>query len=232
MELGRVVTELTPFLFQGLWMTIWVSLVSIVIAFFLGLISCLFGISRIKPLQLISRFYVWIMRGTPFIVQLFTIKYGVPQLGQMVYEDFKVGIVTAAIATLSLNAGAYMSEIFRGAIQAVDPGQMEAARSLGLSRTRAMIKVILPQALKISIPTLANQFIITIKDSSLAQVIGLPEMFQQAKIYVGNTFLSFGSYVYVGVWYLVIITILSFFIKRIERKQQREQANSTNQKTA
>jgi His/Glu/Gln/Arg/opine family amino acid ABC transporter permease subunit len=232
MELGRVVTELTPFLFQGLWMTIWVSLVSIVIAFFLGLISCLFGISRIKPLQLISRFYVWIMRGTPFIVQLFIIKYGVPQLGQMVYEDFKVGIVTAAIATLSLNAGAYMSEIFRGAIQAVDPGQMEAARSLGLSRTRAMIKVILPQALKISIPTLANQFIITIKDSSLAQVIGLPEMFQQAKIYVGNTFLSFGSYVYVGVWYLVIITILSFFIKRIERKQQREQANSTNQKTA
>lgn len=213
-------------------MTIWVSLVSIAIAFFLGLISCLFGISRVKPLELISKFYVWIMRGTPFIVQLFIIKYGVPQLGQLVYEDFKVGIVAAAIATLSLNAGAYMSEIFRGAIQAVDPGQMEAAQSLGLSRTRAMIKVILPQALKISIPTLANQFIITIKDSSLAQVIGLPEMFQQAKIYVGTTFLSFGSYVYVGVWYLVIITILSFFIKRIERKQQREQANSTNQKTA
>ncbi len=213
-------------------MTIFVSLASIAIAFFLGLFSCLFGISRVKPLQLISKFYVWIMRGTPFIVQLFIIKYGVPQLGQLVYPEFKVGIVAAAIATLSLNAGAYMSEIFRGAIQAVDPGQMEAARSLGLSRTRAMIKVILPQALKISIPTLANQFIITIKDSSLAQVIGLPEMFQQAKIYVGTTFQSFASYVFVGVWYLVIITILSFFIKRIERKQQREQANSTNQKTA
>ena len=125
-----------------------------------------------------------------------------------------------------------MSEIFRGAIQAVDPGQMEAARSLGLSHTRAMVKVILPQALKISIPTLANQFIITIKDSSLAQVIGLPELFQQGKIYVGTTFRSFESYVLVGVFYLVIITILSFFIKRIERKQQREQANSTNQKTA
>ncbi|MBR6332455.1 MAG: amino acid ABC transporter permease [Dehalococcoidales bacterium] len=213
-------------------MTIFVSLASIAIAFFLGLFSCLFGISRVKPLQLISKFYVWIMRGTPFIVQLFIIKYGVPQLGQLVYPEFKVGIVAAAIATLSLNAGAYMSEIFRGAIQAVDPGQMEAARSLGLSRTRAMIKVILPQALKISIPTLANQFIITIKDSSLAQVIGLPEMFQQATIYVGTTFQSFASYVFVGVWYLVIITILSFFIKRIERKQQREQANSTNQKTA
>ncbi len=213
-------------------MTIWVSLASIAIAFFLGLTSCLFGISRILPLRLISKFYVWIMRGTPFIVQLFIIKYGVPQLGQLVYDGFNIGIVAASIATLSLNAGAYMSEIFRGAIQAVDPGQMEAARSLGLSRSRAMIKVILPQALKISIPTLANQFIITIKDSSLAQVIGLPEMFQQAKIYVGNTFESFASYVFVGVWYLVIISVLSFFIKRIERKQQREQANSTNQKTA
>jgi His/Glu/Gln/Arg/opine family amino acid ABC transporter permease subunit len=232
MDFGKVITELSPLLLQGLWMTIFVSLASIAIAFFLGLFSCLFGISRVKPLQLISKFYVWIMRGTPFIVQLFIIKYGVPQLGQLVYPEFKVGIVAAAIATLSLNAGAYMSEIFRGAIQAVDPGQMEAAQSLGLSRTRAMIKVILPQALKISIPTLANQFIITIKDSSLAQVIGLPEMFQQAKIYVGTTFQSFASYVFVGVWYLVIITILSFFIKRIERKQQREQANSTNQKTA
>ena len=232
MQFGRVLTELTPLLFKGLGVTLWVSLAAIAIAFFLGLISCLFGISKIKPLQLISKFYVWIMRGTPFIVQLFIIKYGVPQLVQMVYPEFKIGITAAAIAPLSLNAGAYMSEIFRGAIQAVDPGQMEAARSLGLSHTRAMVKVILPQALKISIPTLANQFIITIKDSSLAQVIGLPELFQQGKIYVGSTFRSFESYILVGVFYLVIITILSFFIKRIERKQQREQANSSNQKPA
>ena len=111
-----------------------------------------------------------------------------------------------------------MSEIFRGGIQAIDSGQMEAARSLGLPKSRAMLKVILPQAFKISIPALGNQFIITLKDSSLAQVIGLQELVYQGKIYVGRTFKSFETYILVGFVYLIIITVLSYIIKQTERK--------------
>ena len=217
MDFYGVLTNIYPMLLDGLVMTLETSLLAILIAFFLGLLSCIMGMSRIVPLKLISKFYVWVIRGTPFIVQLFIIKYGIPQVIQLWSPGFNFTIFQAAVATLALNAGAYMSEIFRGSIQAIDPGQMEAARSLGLPKTRAMIKVILPQALKISIPMLCNQFIISLKDSSLAQVIGLPELFYQGKIYVGRTFRSFETYIIVGCVYLVIITILSYIIKRIER---------------
>ncbi|MBQ3378561.1 MAG: amino acid ABC transporter permease [Clostridia bacterium] len=217
MDFYGVLTNIYPMLLDGLVMTLETSLLAILIAFFLGLLSCIMGMSRIVPLSLISKFYVWVIRGTPFIVQLFIIKYGIPQVVQLWDPSFNFSIFQAAVATLSLNAGAYMSEIFRGSIQAIDPGQMEAARSLGLPKTRAMIKVILPQALKISIPMLCNQFIISLKDSSLAQVIGLPELFYQGKIYVGRTFRSFETYIIVGCVYLLIITILSYIIKRIER---------------
>jgi len=220
MDFYSVLVEIYPMLLDGLAMTLQTSLIAIFIAFFLGLLSCVMGISKIVPLSLISKFYVWVIRGTPFIVQLFIIKYGIPQLIKLWMPEFNISIFQAAVITLALNAGAYMSEIFRGSIAAIDPGQMEAARSLGLPKTRAMIKVILPQALKISIPMLCNQFIISIKDSSLAQVIGLPELFYMGKIYVGRTFKSFEAYVLVGCVYLIIITILSFIIKRVERKLQ------------
>ncbi|MBQ4249764.1 MAG: amino acid ABC transporter permease, partial [Clostridia bacterium] len=162
MDFYGVLTNIYPMLLDGLVMTLETSLLAILIAFFLGLLSCIMGMSRIVPLNLISKFYVWVIRGTPFIVQLFIIKYGIPQVIQLWSPGFNFTIFQAAVATLALNAGAYMSEIFRGSIQAIDPGQMEAARSLGLPKTRAMIKVILPQALKISIPMLCNQFIISL----------------------------------------------------------------------
>lgn len=218
MDFGKVFVEIYPALIDGLQMTVKVSILALIIAFFLGLASCILGMSKIKPVAWISKLYIWIIRGTPFIVQLFIVKYGIPQVVNMFTSGFNISIFQAAVATLSLNAGAYMSEIFRGGIEAVDPGQMEAACSLGLPRSRAMIKVILPQALKISIPSLCNQFIITLKDSSLAQVIGLQELFYQGKIYVGRTFKSFETYIIVGCVYLIIITLLSFGIKYIERK--------------
>ncbi|WP_426348839.1 amino acid ABC transporter permease [Alloiococcus sp. CFN-8] len=219
MNFYKVFTDIYPMLFEGLAVTLKVSLLSLFIALFLGFFSCIMGISTIKPLQWVSRLYIWIIRGTPFIVQLFIIKYGIPQLIKgMGYTDFNFTIFQAAVATLALNAGAYMSEIFRGGIQAIDPGQMEAARSLGLPKSRAMLKVILPQAFKISIPALGNQFIITLKDSSLAQVIGLQELVYQGKIYVGRTFKSFETYLLVGFVYLIIITVLSYIIKQTERK--------------
>lgn len=218
MNFGKVFVEIYPALIQGLQMTVKVSLLALFIAFFLGLGSCILGMSKVKPLSWISKIYIWIIRGTPFIVQLFIVKYGIPQVVNMFTSGFNISIFQAAVATLALNAGAYMSEIFRGGIEAVDPGQMEAASSLGLPKSRAMIKVVLPQALRISVPSLCNQFIITLKDSSLAQVIGLQELFYQGKIYVGRTFLSFETYIIVGCVYLIIITVLSFGIKYIERK--------------
>ena len=111
-----------------------------------------------------------------------------------------------------------MSEIFRGGIQAVDKGQMEASRSLGLPKSRTMAKVILPQALRISIPALGNQCIITLKDSSLAQAIALAEIVYMGKIFVGRTMQSFYTYLLIGVVYLIIITVLQIILARIERR--------------
>ena len=219
MDFLKVASELTPGLLSGLWVTVWVTVVSLLIALVLGLVSCMMGLSKIKFISWLSKLYLWIIRGTPFIVQIFVIYFGIPQLMKFLnFTNFRLTVYQAAIATLSLNAGAYISEIFRGGISAVDNGQMEAARSLGLPKSSAMSKVILPQALKISIPALCNQFIITLKDSSLAYAIGLPEIVYRGKIYVGRTMQSFSTYILVGIIYLIIITILTQIIKVIERK--------------
>ncbi len=218
MDFYGVFLDVWPMLLEGLVVTLKVSAIALFIAFFLGLTSCLMGMSKVFLLKWISGAYVWVIRGTPFIVQLFIVKYGFPQLMKIWSPEFNIGITTAAIATLALNAGAYLSEIFRGGIQAVDAGQMEAARSLGLPKGHAMRKVILPQAIRICIPSLGNQFIITLKDSSLAQVIGLNELFYQGKIYVGYSFKSFETYILVGGVYLLVIAALSYIMNRVERR--------------
>lgn len=218
MDFIKVIQEAGPSLLQGLVVTLEVTILSLAIAVVLGLLSCVMGLSSVKPVSWISKFYVWIIRGTPFIVQLFIIYFGIPQLIQSFGVDFRLSSFSAAAITLSLNAGAYMSEIFRGGIAAVDVGQMEAARSLGLSKTKAMVKVILPQALRISVPALCNQCIITLKDSSLAQVIALSEIVYMGKMYVGRTMQSFATYVLIGLIYLVIVTILSWLTHRLERR--------------
>jgi polar amino acid transport system permease protein/polar amino acid transport system substrate-binding protein len=134
--------------------------------------------------------------------------------------DLRFTPFSAGVITLTLNAGAYMSEIFRGAINAVNPGQMEAARSLGLSKWQAMRRVVLPQALRICLPSLVNQFIITLKDSSLISVIGLAEIMYQAKIYVGRSMQSFATYTWVAIFYLVLISVLTKLANTVERRTQ------------
>lgn len=218
MNLINVFLDVYPSLLKGLGVTVQVTVLSLLIAFVIGLLSCIMGISSFKPVTWLSKFYVWVVRGTPFIVQLFIIYFGIPQLIQSMGIEFRLTSFQAAVITLSLNAGAYMSEIFRGGIQAVPKGQMEAARSLGLSKGRAMAKVILPQALRICIPSLGNQFIITLKDTSLAATIALAEIVYQGKLYVGRTMQSFATYMIIGVMYLVIITILTQLLALIERR--------------
>ncbi len=219
MNLFGVLGDAYPLLLQGLGMTLKVTVISLALAVVVGIFTCLFGISKIPPLRWLSKFYIWLIRGTPMLVQAMYIYLAVPQLVQLITgSEFTISIFTASIATLTLNAGAYMSEIFRGAIEAVNKGQMEAARSLGMSYSQSMVKVILPQAVRICLPSLVNQCIITLKDSTILYAIGLSEIMYFGKIYVGRTFEVFATYTWIAVFFLVIITILSVVSRRIERR--------------
>ncbi|MBQ1251743.1 MAG: amino acid ABC transporter permease [Firmicutes bacterium] len=218
MNFTKVLTDATPILLEGLEMTVMISILSIVIGMVIGLIMCLFGMTRNIVLRGISAVYIWLIRGTPMIVQAFIVFFGVPQVINMFMPGFTLNAFTAGLITLSLNAGAYLAEIFRGGISAVPKGQTEAARSLGLSSGKTFIKVVLPQAIKIAIPSMVNQFIITVKDTSILSVIGLGELMNLGKVYVGSTYLFFETYVLVAIFYLIIISILMIISKYVEKK--------------
>ncbi len=218
-ELFTVFKDASPLLLKGLASTIEITVISLVLATVLGILTCLFGISKIPPLRWLSKFYIWLIRGTPMLVQAFYFYLAVPQLVSLITgERFTISIFAASLITLTLNAGAYMSEIFRGAIEAVNKGQMEAARSLGLSYNQAMWKIILPQAVRICLPSLVNQCIITLKDSTLLYVIGFSEIMYYGKIYIGRTFSVFATYTWIALFFLVIITILTAVSRRLERR--------------
>jgi His/Glu/Gln/Arg/opine family amino acid ABC transporter permease subunit len=218
MDFALVLKEVYPLLLRGMLITIETTVFSLVIAVFLGLVTCMAGLSRMWPLRLLAKTYIGIIRGTPLLVQTFFIYFGVPQLIQSLGIDFRLSPFAAGIVTLSLNAGAYIAEIFRGGILAIDSGQMEAAYSLGFSYNRAMFLVILPQAIRVSIPSLVNQFIISLKDTSIISVISLADICYEAKIYIGRTMQSFATWTIVGLVYLVIILILSQVSLCIEKK--------------
>jgi len=210
-------------LLQGLGMTIVVSLIAIVAGIVIGFISCMLVLSRIWPLRWLAQAYVWVIRGTPMIVQAFIVYFGVPQLVRLFVQGFTISPFAASTITLSINAGAYLSEIFRAGINAVDPGQVEAARSLGMSQGRTMMRIILPQAVRITIPSLVNQFIITVKDSSILSVIGLAEEDNKAKVYVGASYQFFATYMLVAVYYLAFISLLMVAARRLERRLNSDQ---------
>ncbi|MBQ9993443.1 MAG: amino acid ABC transporter permease, partial [Clostridia bacterium] len=176
-------------------------------------------------LKAIAAVYVWCIRGTPMIVQAFLVFFAFPQVLRLVIDGFTINAFNAGLITLSLNAGAYMAEIFRGGISAVSVGQIEAARSLGISKARTMIKIVLPQAFKVSIPSLVNQFIITIKDSSILSCIGLAELVNQAKVYVGATYDFFPTYITVAAYYLIILSVLMVISNYIEKKLNYDKKN-------
>ncbi|MBQ3404796.1 MAG: amino acid ABC transporter permease [Oscillospiraceae bacterium] len=219
MDFERVLQEATPLLLEGIKMTVLISVISIVLGILIGIFACLLGRSKIGILRFISNAYVWVIRGTPMIVQAFIVYFGMPQLVQMLINpSFRITAFSAGIITLSLNAGAYLSEIFRSGISAVSRGQIEAARSLGLSQGKTMLKVVLPQAVKIAIPSMVNQFIITVKDTSILSVIGLADIVNKAKVYVGSSYQFFATYILVAIYYLIVISILMVISRRIESK--------------
>lgn len=219
MDILGTFSNVNPLLIEGIKMTIVISVVSILIGIVIGFLACIMGMSKNVILRGISATYVWVIRGTPMIVQAFIIYFAVPQVVQELFDPtFRIDPFTAGIITLSLNAGAYLSEIFRGGIAAVPVGQTEAARSLGMGPVRTMFRIVLPQALKVAIPSMVNQFIITVKDTSILSVIGLADIVNRAKVYVGKTYEFFATYILVAIYYLIVISILMIISKYLEKK--------------
>ena len=207
------VGQCMPQLTMGLKLTLQMTILSLVLAVIVGMITCLFSISKVKPLNWISGIYLSLIRGTPLMVQAFFIYFGITgALG------IRITSFSAAILVLCLNAGAYLSEIFRSGIAAVNKGQMEAARSLGLPYGVAMRKIILPQAIRIVIPSVLNQFIITLKDTSILAVIGCGELMRQGQLIVARNYESFKTYAIVAVMYYVVVVVLTKIFQLVERR--------------
>ena len=200
-------------LFEGLKMTIAMTVCSLILGILVVLLSCFCSISKSFILNKLSGAYLSIIRGTPLMVQATFIYFGLSAALNMPITSF-----TASIIVLMLNSGAYLSEIFRSGISAINKGQMEAARSLGLPHGVAMRKIILPQAFRIVIPSVTNRFIITLKDTSILSVIGVAEMMRQSQQLIANNFRAFETYAIVAVWYYVLVIILTKLFKLLERR--------------
>ncbi|WP_298832845.1 amino acid ABC transporter permease [uncultured Planococcus sp.] len=202
-----------PYLMEGLQVTLYIFAIAIVIGFLIGLVVALFRLAPLKILNWIAKIFVDAIRGTPFIVQLFFIYFGLNSLDFISLDNTTAGIVTVAI-----NAGAYFSEIIRAGIQSIDKGQTEAARSLGLNSTQNMRYIILPQAFRRMLPTITNQAIISLKDTSLLSVIGVADLTQEGRIQASATFDAFNVYLILGIIYFVVIYLLSMLASFVERK--------------
>ncbi|KGR76896.1 nickel transporter [Ureibacillus manganicus DSM 26584] len=202
-----------PYLMQGLVTTLYIFGVAIIIGFIIGLVVALMRLTHIKPLQWIAKIYVNIIRGTPLLVQIFFIYFGLNSLSFMSLDREVAGIITIA-----LNAGAYLSENIRAGIQSIDKGQTEASRSLGFSGVQTMRFIILPQALRRMLPTFTNQAIITLKDTSLLSVIGIADLTQRGEVQASATFESFAMWTTVGIIYFIVIYILTLLSNFIERR--------------
>ena len=196
-----------------------VTLPLTVVSFFLGLViavlTAIFRIADVKFLKQVSEFYIWIFRGTPLLVQLFIVYFGLPIIG------IALDVWSAAIITFSLNIGAYASEAVRAAVLSVPKGQWEAATSLGMSYAQTLRRIIAPQAARISLPPLSNIFISTLKDTSLAASITMVDMFMVAQRIAARTFDPFTLYVLAALYYLVVCTILTFLQARLEKRFSR-----------
>ena len=194
--------------------------------FFGCILGIVFGLASVldnKVTKIIAAIYVNLIRGVPLIVLAFFVYYGVPYGIKSIFDvKFTMSALQAGTVCLALNCGAYMSEIIRAGIQAIDPGQMEAARSLGLSYWRSMFRVVLPQAIKNMIPSIVNQFTTTLKDTSILSVIGFPELVNKAQNVISFTFKSFEIWGIVAIMYLVVILALQQVANALERRLSRD----------
>lgn len=218
-----IITGYGKLLLAAMGQTLLLALCGLFFACILGIIFGLMSVVKSRVCRFISLVFVDVIRGVPMIVLAFFVFFGVPYFfTNILGTNLTLTALTAGTICLALNCGAYMAEIIRAGIQSVDKGQMDAARSLGMSYWHSMFKVVLPQAIKTMIPSIINQFIITLKDTSILSVIGFPELVNSAKNVVAITFKSFQTWLIVAIMYLIVITILSKLAKLIERRMHRD----------
>ena len=211
-----VVLSKIPKLLEGCWVTLQISFFALLLGMVFGIAGALCRISSNRILNAAAFFYVWVIRGTPVMVQLFILYFGLPQLG------IKLPSMVAGVLGLAINTGAYITEIIRAGIQAVDRGQMEAALSVGMSYRQAMRRIIGPQAIKICIPPLVNQFIMTLKNSSIASLVTITELFRTGEQIIYTTFRSFEVYTAVAVFYLIMNSVFMVIADKLERRMARQ----------
>ena len=228
--MAKILANYGGLLMAAMGQTLLLALYGLFFACIIGLVVGLMSVVKNRACNIIATIFVDIIRGVPMIVLAFYVFFAVPMLlNNILHLNTMLGLsgsitlsgLQAGTICLALNCGAYMAEIIRAGIESVDKGQMEAARSLGLPYWKAMAKVVLPQAIRTMIPSIINQFIITVKDTSILSVIGFPELVNTAKNVVGITMSAFQVWSIVAIMYLVVITLLSRLAKRVERRLNR-----------
>jgi polar amino acid transport system permease protein len=208
--------------FRALYTTVYMAVIAQTMGVVLGLFAALMRSSKLAPLRWLSGVYVWLFRGTPLLVQIFFVYYGANQLlGFTLIPNSLLGIdgaIVAGILALGVNEGAYMREIIRAGIDSIEKGQMEAAKSLGMRYGLAMRRIVLPQAARVIVPPLGNEFNNMLKTTSLVFTIGVYEMFADAEIHYSQNFQPVEIFLAVAFWYLVLTTVWTFIQAAIERK--------------
>ncbi|TRX76875.1 cystine ABC transporter permease [Pseudomonas mangiferae] len=216
----QLALDSAPYLLKGALYTVVLSLGGMFFGLLLGFGLALMRLSRIGVLSWVARIYVSFVRGTPLLVQLFMIYYGLPQLG------IQLDPLPAALIGFSLNMAAYITEILRAAIASIDRGQWEAAASIGMSRGQTLRRAILPQAARTALPPLGNSFISLVKDTSLAATIQVPELFRQAQLITARTFEIFTMYLAAALLYWVLASLLAHVQHRLEHRVNRHDQES------
>ncbi|MDR7243631.1 MULTISPECIES: amino acid ABC transporter permease [Priestia] len=215
LDFSQIVPSM-PYILKGIGVTVQIVLASAILGFVLGVILSLCKISRNKPLQWFADAYTSVFRGTPLVLQLLLIYFGLPQL-----LGFDIAPFPAAVAAFGLNSAAYISEIIRAGILAVDKGQREAALALGIPYRRMMGQIILPQALKNILPALMNEFITLTKESAIVTVIGALDIMRRAYIVGGEKFAYLEPLIFAGLIYYVMVMGLTLLGKAVERRMRK-----------
>ena len=211
---------------QGVPVTVGVTLIAMVTGVVLGLVLALMKMSRIKVLTALASLYIEIIRGTPLIVQALIMAYGLPQLLQSSGISFRWPyLIIPAVIVCGLNSAAYVAEVIRSGIQAVDKGQMEAARSIGMTRAQAMKLIVIPQALKIVLPSFGNEFVSLIKETSVLSYVGVVEILRKGALWNAATFNTFEAYIGVALVYMLLTIPSSKLVKHLEKKMANSNAD-------
>ncbi len=208
----EIVQSSWKYMLDGLWITLFLTMSSVIIGFFIAIFLSLSKMYGNKVLYTISNCYIEIIRGTPLLVQLFILYYSLPVIG------IRLSPLTASIISFFLNSSAYQAEYLRGAIQSISSGQMQAALSIGMTKWQSIQFVILPQAIRRFIPSWTNEFIYLLKYSSLSYIVGAPEIMAQAKFVASRNFEFFKVYLFAGIIYFLLVTVFSEIFRYIENK--------------